>query len=189
MCYSSGMKIVVVAPFFPPDVESPAPYVKTLVAKLAAQHEVTVVLYGHLPERVPGVRFVCTDKRRPLVPRLSAYTRALLATMRNADVVYAENGPSVELPILIASFLTRTPYVLHEGDLRARKVAHSSFGLRHVLTRLVIRRAAKLVESLPHERPELLPFAPEPTEVLAAYHTSWDTHLHDVITTLEYVVH
>src|SRR3989344_9051256 len=40
------MKIVLATALYPPDIAPPAPYVKELATRLAANHEVTIVTYG-----------------------------------------------------------------------------------------------------------------------------------------------
>jgi len=168
------MKVVIATALFPPDIAEPAPYTKTLARRLAGEHEVTVVLYGRLPESVPAVRYVCVDKRRALPFRLIAYTRALLHEARHADVLHVENGSSVELPVLVVSLISRTPFVLHIGDTRAHT---QDSPLTRLLARLVTFRAASVVEELPHARPEILPFAPYPTRELEKYEHSWQAHI------------
>lgn len=164
------MKILLATPLYPPDIAPPAPYIKELARKLSNNHEVVVLAYGRLPEKVPGVKIVTVDKRRPLFLRLIAYIFALLRAARSADLLYAENGPSVELPAALLTFILRTPLVLHIGDARAEARGG-------VIARLARSRAKTVVTDIPNERPEILPFSPRPEAGLEAYESSWIKHL------------
>lgn len=170
------MKIVLATPLYPPDIAPPAPYAKELAKRLADRHEVVVVAYGRLPERVEGVRIAAVDKRRPLPLRLVQYFFALRSAAKNADVLYIQNGPSVELPAGLLAYLTGIPLVMHIADLSAHRHAESSFWLSRI-ERFALRRAQATLTDSPLPRPEILPFEPRPTEALAAYEASWVAHL------------
>lgn len=177
------MKIVIVTPLYPPEIAEPAPYVKELATRLIAKHQVTVVLYGKLPEDVQGVSYRMVNKHLSLIRRIIMFTRVLIQTARENDILYVENGASVELPTLIARVVTRKPYIFHLGDERA--LSHGThnqlFGL---LTRLVRSTARTTITSRPPVRPEILPFVPHPTEACAAYEAAWNTHITEVCTAL-----
>lgn len=169
------MKIVLATPLYPPDIGEPAPYAKELARRLATAHTITVVAYAHIPENVEGVRMVSVDKRKPLPIRLMAYTLALYRAAREADCIYSENGPSVELPVSIVSFLTRKPLVVHLGDRAAR--ARTNRNLIHrAIYRIFLGRAREVIEDIPPARPEILPFTPYPAEAFAAYESAWMRH-------------
>lgn len=170
------MKIVLASPLYPPDVAWPAPYIKELAERLAPKHEVVVVAYGHLPERVAGARIMTTDKRRPLPLRLASFTLAFWRAARSADLIYAENGASVEMPLALVSLLTRTPIIMHLGDERASEKAAKSLVL-HVIEKIAQAHAKKVLADSPAPRPEILPFDPYPTSAMAAYEASWVKHL------------
>jgi hypothetical protein len=161
------MKILLATPLYPPDVAQPAPYTKELASRLAqAGHDVVAVVYGRLPEPVAGVRIVGVDKRQALPARLWDFYRTLSREAREADIIVAENGPSVELPLLFV----RGRIVLHVGD-------RAALGKGGVLAALARWRAAHVVTDMPPERPEILPFVPRPDAALAHYEQSWTTHL------------
>lgn len=162
------MKIVLASALFPPDIAAPAPYVKELAKRLGQKHSVTTVVYGHLPEQVVGVPIVAVDKRRPLPLRLVAFTFALWRAVRHADVLYIENGASVELPALIVSSITRTPILMHLGDSTAKKYFYH---------KALLRRIVGTIKESPLPRPEILPLEPRPETALAAYEASWQEHL------------
>lgn len=179
------MKLVLATPLYPPDIAAPASYSKELAEQLSKEAEVTVVTYGRFVEPVAGVRMVTVDKRHRLPVRLARYTRALYREARRADVLYTENGPSVELPALIVSFLTDTRIVFHLGDPLARERASGSTHLRG-LERGLRRRAASVIEDSPLTRPEIIPFQPRPESGERAYAASWQTHLEEVRASIRY---
>jgi glycosyltransferase involved in cell wall biosynthesis len=180
------MRIVIAAPLFPTDIGGAAPYVKKLAGELTKHHDVTVVMYGQLPEKVPGVFFVCISKQQPLLPRLISYTVALTREARKAQVLYAENGPSVELPVGLVSLFVRTPLVVHIGD----RTAHSR-ATRKLLFKLIehfaSNRAHNVVEDIPLEKPEILPFEPFPQKEIEKYERSWEKHVGMLKKIFEYV--
>lgn len=168
------MRIVLATPLYPPEIAEPAPYAKELARRLSETYEVVVVAYSHLPEELSNVRVSATDKRQPLSMRLIACTRALIRETSSADVLYAINGASVELPFIIASFFIRARRIFCIADTRAH--ASQNF-LSRVLERLARVRAHIVIEKLPPPRPEILPFAPRPVEAIAAYEAAWKQHL------------
>ncbi len=168
------MRIVLASALYPPDIAEPAPYVKELAARLSKSHQVTVVAYAHLPEEVAGVRMVAVDKRRPLPARLFAYYRALRRAAKDAAVVYAENGASVELPALLIAGIA--PVVMHLGDSTAHERAAQSLALR-LIERAAFARAKEVIALRPLPRPEAMPLDPPPVAEQAAYEESWRQHL------------
>ncbi len=170
------MKIVIATPLYPPDIAQPAPYVKELARRLCPKHAVTVVTYGHHPEHSNGVEIITIDKRLSLPIRLVRFARALRKAAKASDIVYVENGPSVEFPAGIIARLTRTPLVVHLGD----NVAHRHAGetiLYGLLERFAVSGAQAVITDTPPPRPEILPFDPPPHEAMAAYTTWWTNHL------------
>ncbi len=170
------MKIVIATPLYPPEIAEPAPYIKELAKRLAELHEVTIVAYARLPEKVPGVSIVVIDKRRPLPLRLLSYMQALWQAAKHADVVYVENGASVELPAGLISFFRKRLLIVHIGDRTAHERARTHVLLRNI-ERFTLARAARVIREMPATRPEILPFEPFPTEQFTAYEKSWEAHL------------
>ena len=182
------MKIVMATPLYPPDIAEPAPYTKHLAELFCDKETVTVVTYGRLPEQVHGVRIVAVDKRSPLPLRLVRYFFALLFASRQADILYAQNGASVELPAGIVSLLTRTPLILSTYDDVARKRAGES-GLLGMMFRFAAKRAHVVIwneakESAhvravvrPLPRPEILPFRQHDEAAEKEYAASWEKHV------------
>jgi len=199
------MKILIATPLYPPDIAGHAPYVKELAARLKNEHEISILAYNHIPEKVAGVTIIAIDKHLPLPVRISRYTLALLREARKADVVYVQNGASTELPMLIVSKLTKTPFVLRLGDtvplenaarntwhkvlLHAAVNAADKVALHENTTsitqKLMKKFAPKLLTiSRPLARPEILPFAPYPLPAFEAYESSWAQHVNNLRTLL-----
>lgn len=164
------MRIVIATPLYPPDIAPQASYVKELAQRLGTKHQVTIVAYGSYPEAVSGVRIVSVSKRQPRPLRLLAFLWTLYRETRNAEVLYAENGPSVELPVGLLARLIRVKLVVHLGDQPAHTRAAR-------LEQFMTSRASSIVSDSPLPRPEVLPFTPYPAEALRTYESSWQTHL------------
>lgn len=170
------MKIVLATPLYPPDIAEPAPYIKELARRLAERgHAITVLTYGRLPERISGVRIIAVDNHRPLIIRLMSFTRALWRALRDADIVYAQNGASVELPLVLVSFLVRKPCIIRIGDERAMGHATRN-ALLGMIHRLARSRARAIITDTPMPRPEVLPFVPAPIQAQQTYEASWGEH-------------
>jgi len=176
------MKMVIATALYPPDVAAPAPYIKELAKRLGEKHEIVVVTYGHLPEKIPGISFESVDKRNPLIIRLLQFTFKLLSKVRNADVFYVENGASVELPAIIVSLLTLKKYVFHIGDKNAHALAKENI-LFSILQTLASWRAKKVFHDVPMHRPEFFPFEEYPEEKFREFEASWKKHLHALANT------
>lgn len=170
------MKIVIATPFYPPDTEEMAVYVKELAVRLAEQHDVSVVTYTRLPEMSPKVKIFSVNKRLPLVLRLGLYTISLFRASWKIDVLYAENGASVELPAGIVASFFRMPFFIHTGDKVAITHVAANFFLRRI-DGFARSRARSVFTDTPAKRPEILPFEPKPTEAENVYRASWDAHI------------
>jgi hypothetical protein len=174
------MKIVLATPLFPPDIAEPATYIREIALRLATRkHQVVVATYGRLPEEIPGVSIVAVDKRMPLPLRIFSFFFALKRALRDADALFAENGPSTELVAGLLARVTRVPLIAHLGDARA--LARSESGLIPSLTLSFFTRGACLVlREPPQERPEILPFSPRPEAELSAYEAWWTKHIETI---------
>ncbi len=170
------MKLVLATPLYPPDIAPPAPYVKELAKRLSNGHQVTIVTYGKLPEKVAGVSIVAVPKNRILPLRLLDYTFALMQAARKADIVYAQNGASVELPLLLVSLFTSTPIILCFGDVAAHARTETHAILRFI-ERMASVRAKSLVHDTPPPRPIIMPLKPRPEQELFVYEMAWKEHL------------
>ncbi len=106
------MKIVLATPLYPPEIASPAVYVKEISLRLASRHEVTVVAYGNMIEKVPGVTLVGVSKKKRLLVRLLHYTVTLYKATNGADIIYTQNGIAASLPAMVVGYLRKIPVVL-----------------------------------------------------------------------------
>jgi len=170
------MRIVLATPLYPPEIAEPAPYVKELARRLSTEHQVTIVAYTHLPETLPRVEIIAVEKGRPLLIRLMEYMGTLARVTRHADVVYAVNGTSVELPLGLVTSLTRVPILFCLADPVAHAQANASL-LRRFIEYLARMSAVQVITDLPLARPEILPLELRPEAALAAYEASWKAHL------------
>ena len=180
------MRITVVSPLFPPDTGMPAPYTKELLKRMA-NYEVRFLGYGQLPERVAGVEMKMVSKKQPVVFRMLKMLTLLLRELRHSDLVYAINGPSVELPVALASIFTRTPLVLDLADKQA--LIESQFGLKKLVYKLANLRAEVVIQNSTDslERPEIVPFKEQDHIAVAKYQSAWTEHLKDIAHALKYV--
>ncbi len=169
------MRIVLATPLYPPEIAEPGPYIKELAKRLVKLHGVTIVAYARLPEKVPGVRIVAVDKRQPLLRRLISFFFALLHAAREADIIYAMNGASVELPVALLSLFMSRPLIVRIGDMAAHERARS--GWLRSIERSAFTRARRVITDGPAPRPEILPFETFPAEQLGTHERSWEEHL------------
>ncbi len=190
------MRILIATPLYPPDIAPLAVYVKELAKRLREDAEITILAYAHIPEKVDDVRIVSVEKNSLLIFRLVAFIRALLRESRRADVLYIQNGSSVEVPALLIGLLIRKPFVIHLGDTRAFALTQKRFFQKTVL-HLLLRRATHVVHdsnillreinpkkttaiTTPQVRPEIFPFAQYPRETLENYEHTWEQHLQEL---------
>src|SRR3989344_1419984 len=103
------MRILIATPLFPPDIEPSARYIKELAARLKARHQVTILAFTRLPEAIPGVTILSVDKKKPRLVRIFTFFIKALVALQTNDIVYVQNGPSVELPIRLAMLIRSRP--------------------------------------------------------------------------------
>jgi|SRR3989344_760047 len=180
------MRIVLATPLYPPEIAEPAPYVKELARHLSGRHAITVVAYARFPEKVLNVRIVAVNKRWPLLIRLPAYFFALLRATRDADLIYAMNGASVELPVALTAFVTGRPIIFHVGDTAAHERAKQSRVLQ-LIERSAFAHAKRVLSDSPDTRPEIIPFESFPAKKMATYERSWQTHTNALEDTFSHV--
>lgn len=176
------MKILIISPLFPPDTTPSAQYVKELAARLT-NHEVTLLLYGHLPEMVPNVQYVCVDKRNSIFRRTLLFINHLVKLARQHDIIIIQNGPSVELPCLLALWFTKVPVILMESDVPAlnRTLNHWLYRIvHHRLQHRTFVTLSKSSHSWPLPRPQVHPLKPFPTEDIQLYENSWQAHVKEL---------
>jgi len=179
------MKIVIATPFYPPDTEPMALYAKKLAETLGKKHNVVVVAYVHFPEKTSGVRIFSVDKQWPLLVRLALYTATLFCVTRKSDILYAENGASVELPAALVTAVLSRPFFIHSGDKAAEARSSQKFFLGKI-RRFAKRQAVREISDTPLDRPEILPFDLPSNGTKAEYDSSWDKHIKQLLENFEH---
>ena len=174
------MKLLIVTPLFPPDTTDSAKHVKELSARLS-KDGVTVLLYGHLPEKSPTINYVCVDKRQSLLDRVFKFTQSFIQESKQANAIILQNGPSVELPALLASLFTKAPIIFMLSDtpalLRTKKhwpakIIHSLLRQRcaHILDK-------KNISSWPPPKPIIHPLKAYPESAMKEFEKKWNEYL------------
>lgn len=170
------MRIVIATPLYPPETAKSALYIKELVKRLAKKNQIKLVIYGHRPEKIPRVAFVCVEKALPLFFRMLGFTIALWKAALKADLIYIENGASVELPAGLIALFTRRPLIIHAGDIIASRKAGKNLLFKYI-KRFAALKAQGVIDDCPLPRPEIIPFRPKPQTEFAKYEKSWKKHL------------
>lgn len=171
------MNILILTSLFPPDIGDPAPYVKELISRLAEENDISLLTYGYLPESVFATVHTI-DKRLPVSVRLFLYTKKLFTLCKQQDLVFANNGPSTDTPLLLAHLLTGTKYIYCISD----QLSYQRGGrIQSLVKNLMEKRALKVIR-LPasnlYRKPEMLPFTKKPN--LKPWETWWQTHLSEI---------
>lgn len=172
------MRLVIATPLYPPDTAYPARYAQELAKRLAVDVATTVLAYASIPEKAGAAQVCAVSKRLPKPLRIFWFTLRLILLARTADALVCLNGSSVELPVLVASALFGKKTILIFSDPRARH-ENEKRPFRKMVGHLLLGRAVTL-DTLPPERPEILPFTPRPTDALHAYEESWAHHIQDL---------
>ena len=174
-----NMRIALVSTLFPPDVDETAQYTKELAGRLTAADQVTLLVYGFLPESIANASIIAVDKRRNLPLRLGQMWYQLMKAARVHDILIIENGPSIELPALLTTFLSRTPIIFLVSDARAQEQSkrHPLFSFLYQSLQKRSKRTFNIAATLPSlERPLVHPLHPYPTTAMESYEQAWATH-------------
>lgn len=192
------MKILLISALYPPDIADTARSVKELAQRLRAQHTISILTYGHIPEAIPDVHIITIQKKLRTFIRLIRFTHALWKHGRTVDVIYAVNGPSIEFPLICTSYFMRTPVILSLGDERA--LCHTTtHPLLKILLTSAIRVSSKIISDsnasyvhaytkslsdkknivchTPLPRPEILPFSILSQDAFVLYENSWNAYI------------
>ncbi len=173
----TSMKVAIATPLYPPEIAEPAPYSKELAKRLKDNHSVTIIAYTHLlPEKVPGVEIIAIKKHNPLPIRLFLYTIALFKVAIKSDLIFTQNGPSVELPVLLISLMTRVPIVMNISDKPAHNRAKDNSFINFI-EKYLQNKSVEVITKNPLEKPEILPLEEMPTEKINSYNKSWEEHV------------
>ncbi len=173
------MNILIATALYPPEISDIAVHCKELAVRLADENEINVLAYSTLPEKTKEVTVFKVNKMRPLPIRLVFFTMQLFTIARKADVVFVENGVSVELPAVLLAIFTNKPFVVHIGDKSAWSTSRKNVLLRWTQN-ILIRRSLGVVESMPLKKPEILPFNKTKESDIVAYNNSWISHMKDI---------
>ena len=184
------MRILLVTPLYPPDIVEPALYIKELARRLSQNHTVSILAYGHIPELIPNVKITTVEKSAMLPVRLIYFLCALFKHMHDVDVVYVQNGTSVELPILVTTFFKKMRIILGLNDQSSFVHSQKNFFLKILLTHTIMRASAVIANDSPfvgkeithiikkpNIRPEILPFEEFPKNAFERYEDSWKRHI------------
>lgn len=190
------MRILIITPLYPPDIKEPAPYVKEFARRFSSNHTVTILAYNHIPEKVDGVTIVTVEKSSNVLVRLFRFFVALTRLAPSHDVLYVQNGPSVELPVFTYLIVSKqSPKTFFRlGD-------HVPLSRSSRITQLLAKRVTQalshddtcglcpfstLVIPRPLPRPEILPFEGRDVTAEQEYQSSWNEHmtrLHELFVT------
>lgn len=177
------MKILIISPLFPPDTGAPAQYVKTLVPQLI-ENEVTLMIYGYLPESVANTKIIMLDKRWSKIKLLLKSFLEIIKVGRDVDLIVINNGPSTELPALLASLVIKTSMTLCVSDPLAEKSSRT--GIYAVIHKLFLKRVNKTITLPENENAylpaEILPFTDNNTETEVARKHWWKEHVAAITT-------
>ncbi|MCA9355294.1 hypothetical protein KC865_01955 [Candidatus Kaiserbacteria bacterium] len=178
------MRIAILTPLFPPDTTYSAEYTKELAFRLSIKHDVTIVLYGHLPEKINSVHMECVDKRLSPIARAISFLRALQKIPPKQELILIQNGPSVELPTLIKFFFRKIPIILMESDKPALKRTRSNLFQRFIHGILEKKAVYVFAEKdpWPTEKPVIHPLKESPQIALGIWEMSWQRHLNELLT-------
>lgn len=190
------MHLTIVTPLYPPDLGRLSRYVRELAIRLNAEHTVTVVTYGTIPEETAGVLIRTVSKNLPILLRISAFTFRLWLESRRSDALYVCDGASVGWPAIVAAWFWRIPVVrLVMADevweraqpLRATSLAitndtqviNNKLAMIQALQRWVLHNADHVFvptktlktffqerQQVPEEQLRVVPYPPDRAEIL-----------------------
>jgi len=119
------MKIVLATPLYPPDIGGPATYAKILFEKLPERGiEVTLVKFSEMRRLPKGIRHL-------------AYGWRVWRALADADLALALDPVSVGLPVCIAAWLARKPFVVKIVGDYAWEQGRQRFGIAATLDAFV----------------------------------------------------
>lgn len=123
------MKILIATGLYPPDIGGPATYT-VFLEKCLPRFGIS---YEVLPYR--------TVRRYPKIIRHLVYFLTLVRRARGVDVLYALDTVSVGLPVLLASVVTRTPYLLRVPGDYAWEQGSQRYGITETLDEYLVHNS------------------------------------------------
>lgn len=103
------MKIIITTPLFEPEIAEPALYVKELANLLKDKHKLVVLTYANINAKDSNPKIISILKNQPTFIRLLKYFFKLLRILKNADIIYAQNGTATSLSSALAGIITKKP--------------------------------------------------------------------------------
>lgn len=148
------MKIILATPLYPPETSDTAIYVKELAKQISDKHEIIIVAYASVSEKITNAKLITISKRTSLPLRLIKYFIELLKSSRNADVIYAQNSVAVCLPAILVGFLRNVPIATrYEADEAQTRVMHNyngdsiSINIIALMQKFILRMAKVVIVS------------------------------------------
>lgn len=186
------MRILFVSPLYPPDIAPLAVYVKECARRMSAAQTVSLLVYAHIPELLSDVQIHTVSKNTPRIVRIIRAFFTYMRLVKNTDVVFLQNGVSMELPILLASYILRKRIVFYISDpVPVHSIEKNSFA--RFIFRTLCNRASSLLctrelipkikngkwneLAVPLPRPEIMPETAYPKDAFMEYEASWDVHM------------
>jgi len=174
------MKIIIATPLYPPEIAEPAPYSANLAKILKNKNlEISIIAYSLIPEKINGVKIFSINKHLPLLIRLFLFTFKLLKNSKNIDIIYALNGASVELPILIVSKLTNKPFIINNIDKKTDLKIRQNKLFKYIKY-LTFKNAKKIINEAPLSKPEITLFDKKEQEIIK-YKKFWENHANNLL--------
>lgn len=125
------MKILIATGLYPPDIGGPATY--------------TVFLEKHLGKHGIDLKVIpySTVRKYPRFIKHILYTYFLLRSVRSCNVLYALDTVSVGLPVMVASMLSRKPYMVRVPGDYAWEQGRLRFGITDTLDEYRVQKTNK----------------------------------------------
>ena len=176
------MNVLIVSPLFPPDASLSARYTKELGVRLSQSNQVSILHFGVLPESIKNVSFTSISKKSSLWLRAIKMTYVMYRASKDADVILLQNGPSVELPTLLISYLRKKKIICFYSDAKSKQRVTTSRWQRkvHVMLSKRCSECIAISNIADYVSPMIHPLKEAPESELRAFEESWSQHL-DVI--------
>jgi len=115
------MRILLAASMYPPEIGGPATYAKLLVERLPSRGiEVDLLPFSSVRRFPRGIRHV-------------VYTWKIFSRARKADLVFVQDTVSTGLPVALAAFFARRPFILRVPGDYAWEQGRQRFDVRDSL--------------------------------------------------------
>jgi len=123
------MKILIATGIYPPDIGGPATYSKLLKEELPKHGiDVEVLSFGSV-------------RSLPKIIRHFSYFLKVLKVGKGVDIIYAQDPVSVGLPVCLASFILRKPFILKVVGDYAWEQSVQRFGVTDLLDEFSLKNS------------------------------------------------